>query len=541
MTNPTSVSSAGSWLLAALLLLPLLGAVVVVALRGNDGTAKAAALGFSVVEFVLGLVAWFRFEPSGARLQQSFSFDWIPSFGVHISFAVDGIALVMIAVIGLLVPLVIGAGWADKLPEGRSKGGFFALILLEQALTVGVFAATDVFLFYVLFEIMLIPMYFLIGSYGGQRRQYAAVKFFLYSFLGGLIMLASVIGCYVMAGNELGKGTFDWATLVQVVHDAPLSTQIWLFFGFFIAFAVKAPLVPLHTWLPDATAEAPIGVAVLLVGILDKVGTFGFLRYLLPMFPDASRKLAPLVLVLAVAGIIYGAMLATGQRDMKRFLAYVSIAHFGFIALGIFAFSSQSLTGSVTYMVNHSIATGMLILVVGMVIARGGSTRVADYGGMAKLTPVLAALFLIAGLSSLSLPGTSSFVSEFLVLVGSFPNAPVYTIIGTVGMIFAALYVLWLYQRVMQGPLRGNALVGAAGGPGTMVDPEVGAKRAIGDLSGREKLVLAPLVLLIVGLGIFPKPVLDIVTPAVNATMCQAALVDPVQAVQSGERQLQCR
>ncbi|GLZ40036.1 NADH-quinone oxidoreductase subunit M [Actinokineospora sp. NBRC 105648] len=543
-----TTSGTGSWLLAALLLLPLVGAAVVVALRGNDRTAKLAALGFSVAEFVVALVSWANFEPGGARLQQSFSFDWIPAFGVHISFAIDGIALVMIAVIGLLVPLVIGAGWADKLPEGRTKGGFFSLILLEQALTVGVFAATDVFLFYVLFEIMLIPMYFLIGSYGGARRQYAAVKFFLYSFLGGLIMLASVIGCYVLAGDELGKGTFDWATLVQVVHDAPLSTQIWLFLGFFVAFAIKAPLVPVHTWLPDATAEAPIGVAVLLVGILDKVGTFGFLRYLLPMFPLASKELAPLVLVLAVAGVIYGSLLATGQRDMKRFLAYVSIAHFGFIALGIFAFSSQAMTGSVTYMINHSIATGMLILVVGMVISRGGgSSRVADYGGMAKLTPLLAGVLLIAGLSSLSLPGTNSFVSEFLVLIGSYPNAPVYTIIATVGMIFAALYVLWLYQRIMQGPLRGNALVGeeplagpstgTAGGVGTLVDSAVGAKKAILDLNLREKAVLAPLILLIVGLGLFPKPVLDTVTPTVDATMCAAGLVDPVQ---SAERQLQC-
>ncbi len=532
-----TASGSGSWLLAALLLLPLIGAAVVVALRGNDRNAKFAALGFSVAEFALALVAWFRYDAGGPRIQQAFSFDWIPSFGVHVSFGVDGIALVMIAVIALLVPLVIGAGWVEKLPEGRSAGGFFALILLEQALTIGVFAATDVFLFYVLFEIMLIPMYFLIGSYGGARRQYAAVKFFLYSFLGGLIMLASVIGCYVLAADELGQGTFDWATLVRVVSDAPLSTQIWLFLGFFVAFAVKAPLVPLHTWLPDATAEAPIGVAVLLVGILDKVGTFGFLRYLLPMFPAASAELAPLVLVLAVTGIIYGSLLATGQTDMKRFIAYVSIAHFGFIALGIFAFSSQAMAGSVTYMINHSIATGMLILVVGMVIARGGSTRIADYGGMSKLTPLLAGMLLIAGLSTLSLPGTNSFVSEFLVLVGSYPNAPVYTIIATVGMIFAALYVLWLYQRVMTGPLRGDALVGAAGGPGTMVDPEVGAKKAIFDLNGREKAVLAPLLLLIVGLGVYPKPVLDIVTPTVAATMCEAGQTDPVQ---SAERQLQC-
>lgn len=522
------ISSTGSGLLIALLLLPILGAIIVAFLRDNDRLAKQAALGFSLAELVLALVSWFAYEPTGARLQQHFSLDWIPSFGVHLSFGIDGIALVMIAVIALLVPLLIGASWVDKLPADRSAGGFLAFILLEQALTIGVFAATDVFLFYVLFEIMLIPMYFLIGSYGGARRQYAAVKFFLYSFLGGLIMLASAIGCYSLVSDERGQGTFDWPTMVEVVRDAPLSTQIWLFLGFFLAFAVKAPLVPLHTWLPDAAAEAPIVVTVLLVGVLDKVGTFGFLRYLLPMFPEASKTLAPLVLVLAVAGIIYGALLATGQRDMKRFIAYVSIAHFGFIALGVFAFSSQAQVGAVSYMINHSIATGMLILVIGMVIARGGSTQIADYGGMARVTPLLGGVFLLAGLSTLSLPGTNSFISEFLVLVGSYPREPVFTIIAAVGMILAALYVLWLYQRVMHGPVRGNALVGVSGGPGTAIAPEVGAKRVITDLNGREIAVLAPLVVLVIGIGLYPKPVLDVITPSVDATMTSVGLTDPV-------------
>jgi len=520
MTPETS--TADSWLLVALLVLPLVGAAAVVLLRRNERLAKLTALAVSVVEFGLAVGSWIAFDADGARLQQSFSLDWIPSFGVHLSFGVDGIALVMIAVIGLLVPVVIGAGWLEKLPGDRGAGGFLSLILLQQALTVGVFAATDVFVFYVLFEVMLIPMYFLIGHYGGINRQYAAVKFFLYSFLGGLIMLASVIGAYSLASDELGQGTFDWATLVRVTSEAPLSTQVWLWFGFFIAFAVKAPLVPLHTWLPDATAEAQIGVAVLLVGILDKVGTFGFLRYLLPMFPDASRTLAPLVLVLAVAGVLYGALLATGQTDMKRFVAYVSIAHFGFIALGIFSFSTQSLTGSVSYMVNHSIATGMLILVIGMVIARGGSTRISDYGGMAKLTPLLAGVLLVAGLASLSLPGTNSFISEFLVLVGSFGREPVFTVIATVGMVFAALYVLWFYQRIMHGPVRGDALMGAGGGPGAAVAPEVGARTAIRDLTGREIAVLAPLLALIVGIGFYPAPVLDVITPTVQQTMVEA-------------------
>ena len=246
------------------------------------------------------------------------------------------------------------------------------------------FAATDVFLFYVLFEVMLVPMYFLIGRFGGPRRQYAAVKFFLYSLLGGLIMLGSLIGIYVASGTRPGQGSFDWATLQRLAPQLPVSIQIWLFLGFFAAFAIKAPLVPLHTWLPDAGAEAPIGGGVLLVGVLDKVGIFGFLRYCLPLFPLASQPLAPLVLVLSVIGIIYGALLAAGQTDMKRFVSYTSIAHFGFIGLGIFAFSQQALAGSALYMVNHGISTAMLFLVVGMLAARGGSRMIADYGGVAQ-------------------------------------------------------------------------------------------------------------------------------------------------------------
>ncbi len=522
----STTSSSGAALLVALLLIPLAGAVVVAFVRDNDRLAKQVALGFSLVEFVVMVISWISYDPSGARMQQAFSVDWIPALGVHLSFGIDGIALVMIAALALLVPVVIGAGWTDKLPADRSAGAYLSLILLQQAITMGAFAATDVFVFYVLFEVMLIPMYFLIGQYGGARRQYAAVKFFLYSFLGGMIMLASAIGAYVQAADTLGEGTFDWATLVEVVSNAPLANQIWIFLGFFLAFAVKAPLVPLHTWLPDAAAEAPIGVSVILIGVLDKVGTFGFLRYLLPMTPEASKTLAPLVLVMGVAGVIYGALLATGQRDMKRLIAYVSIAHFGFIALGVFAFSAQSETGAVSYMLNHSISTGKLIQVSGMVVARGGSSLIADYGGLAKITPALAGVFLLAGLASLSLPGTNSFISEFLVLIGSYGNEPVYTIIATVGMIFAALYVLWLYQRVFHGPVRSNALVDVTGGPGTAIAPEVGARKAIGDLSGREKLVVAPLLVLVIGIGFYPKPVLDVITPTVDATLQSVGISD---------------
>lgn len=519
LTTATTTSGHGFGILLALLLVPLVGAAVVTSLKGDDRIAKFVALGFSVAEFALAVVALFAYQTGGSRIQFSGSVDWVPQFGVHISFGMDGIALVMVAMIGFLVPVVIGSSWAEKLPEGRSAGGFFALILTLEALMVGVFAATDIFLFYVLFEIMLIPMYFLIGGYGGANRRYAAVKFFLYSFLGGLLMLASAIGTWSYIQSVDGSGTFDWATAVTIVSHAPLGTQIWLFMGFFFAFAIKAPLVPFHTWLPDATAESPAGVGVLLVGVLDKVGIFGFLRYNLELYPQASRTLAPLLLILAVAGVLYGSIVAAGQTDMKRFIAYVSLAHFGFIALGVFVFTSQGMVGSVTYMVNHSISTGMFLVVIGMLIARGGSVRATDYGGLQKVTPLLAGMFFLAGLTTLSLPGTNSFVSEFLVLLGAYQTQPVFTIFATIGMVLAAVYVLWLYQRVFTGPVRGNALVSVAGGPGAAHDPEVGARRSMLDLNGRERWVLAPLVALILLLGFYPKPLLDIVNPSVGATL----------------------
>jgi NADH-quinone oxidoreductase subunit M len=532
------MKTGGSVLLLILLLLPLVGALVVAPMKANPRGAKLTALGFALVELVLTVVTWFAYSvpaaASGTRFQLELSVDWIPAFGTHFALGVDGIALVMLALIAVLVPIVMAFSWEEKFPEGRTMSGFYGLILATQCLLVGVFAATDVFLFYVFFEAMLVPMYFMIGRFGGPRRQYAAVKFFLYSLLGGLIMLASVIGLFVVSGEELGAGTFTWADLQRMAAGVPESTQIWLFLGFFLAFAIKAPLVPFHTWLPDAGAEAPVGAGVLLVGVLDKVGTFGFLRYCLPLFPLASKTLAPLVLTLAVIGILYGALLAVGQTDMKRFVAYTSIAHFGFIALGIFSFSSQAFAGATLYMVNHGISTGMLFIVVGLLVFRGGSRLVGDYGGVHKVAPLLAGALLVAGLSSLALPGTNSFISEFLVLIGSYPRQPVYTILATVGIIFAALYVLWFYQRTMQGPLRGAAVLGAlerAGGPGTMLDPAVSAKKpgsGFPDLSKRELGVLTPLIVLILVLGFFPGPVLDVITPSVVATMNEVGLADPV-------------
>jgi NADH-quinone oxidoreductase subunit M len=518
------------WLLA-MVAVPAVGAAIVAALpRGRDLLAKQLALAVSLLVLVLAVLATVAFDTHGPRFQLTTSVTWIPDFGVDFALGVDGIALVMLLLIGVLMPVVVGASWNDDIP-GRSMRAYFAWLLLLESMMVGVFAATDVFLFYVFFEAMLVPMYFLIGSFGGPRRQYAAVKFFLYSLVGGLIMLAAVIGLYVVSTGQLDHGTFAFDQLNQL--DIDPGVQRLLFLGFFIAFAIKAPLVPFHTWLPDAGAEAPIGGAVLLVGVLDKVGTFGFLRYCLPLFPEASREFAPLVLVLAVAGILYAALLAMGQSDMKRLVSYTSISHFGFIALGIFAFSTEAGTGAVLYMVNHGIATGLLFLIVGMLIARGGSRRIGDYGGIAAKAPVLACAFLIAGLASLSLPGTNSFVSEFLVLIGSFPTRPVFTVIATTGMILAALYILLMYQRTMQGPPGGVLLQESpaeadaarepvhGGGTATAVTTVTAPRRTLRvlDLDRRELAVVTPLIALIIALGVYPQPLLDIIAPAVSATM----------------------
>jgi NADH-quinone oxidoreductase subunit M len=506
-----------------MIVLPAVAAAVVAALpKGRDEQGKQIALGVSLLVLLLAVLAAVAFDTGGKRFQLTTDFAWIPNFGVRIALGVDGIALVMLLLIGVLMPVVIGASWREEFP-GRSMKAYFAWLLLLEAMMVGVFAATDVFLFYVFFEAMLVPMYFIIGSFGGPRRQYAAVKFFLYSLVGGLIMLAAVIGLYVLSNSQLGQGTFAFDALRQL--DITPGVQKLLFLGFFVAFAIKAPLVPFHTWLPDSGSEAPIGGAVLLVGVLDKVGTFGFLRYCLPLFPDASRFFAPWVLVLAVIGILYAALLAMGQSDMKRLVSYTSISHFGFIALGIFAFTTEGATGAVLYMVNHGLATGLLFIVVGMLISRGGSRQIRDYGGVAAKAPVLAGVFLLAGLASLALPGTNSFVSEFLVLIGSFRSQPVFTINATTGMILAALYILLMYQRTMQGPPAGVLLVqddeSVAPAPGGSTAVLTAPRRTLRvlDLDRREIAVVAPLVALIILLGVYPQPMLNLIEPAVHATM----------------------
>jgi NADH-quinone oxidoreductase subunit M len=499
--------------------------------RARETLAKWLALAFSLVTLVVVIIIAVKFQVGGPNYQFTETYSWIPAFGVHYALGVDGIALVLIGMSVVLMPVVILASWhdADSVApaadaEGEASAGgkpagvkhstktYFALMLVLETMMIGVFAATDVFLFYVFFEAMLVPMYFMIGSYGVGRRQYAAVKFLLYSLLGGLLMLVAIIALYVYStysGVTGHHGSFLFSELIQISLSS--TVQKWLFLGFFIAFAIKAPLWPFHTWLPDAAASSPPGAAVLLVGVLDKVGTYGMLRYCFELFPAGAKYFTPLVITLAVIGILYGAVVAIGQADMKRLIAYTSISHFGFIALGIFAMTSQGVAGATLYMVNHGFATGALFILAGFLITRRGSDRIADFGGVQKVAPVLAGLFLVSGLAGLSLPGLSTFVSEFLVLIGTFSRYKLPAIIATAGIVLAAIYILWMYQRTMNGPVR---------------EEVAGFK----DLKAREVLAVAPLVVLLIGVGVYPKPVLDIINPAVRVTMTQVHITDPVPA-----------
>ncbi len=511
------------WLTVAVLL-PILGAVVVAVLPkrtvgvGVSALPKQVALAFSLVTLVLVAVIGFGYDTSAGaeRYQYAETYTWIRAFGAHIAFGVDGIGLTLVLLTAILTPVVILASWNDG-DHGRwGVNSFFAWMIALEGLAIGVFAALDVFLFYVLFEATLIPIYFLIGGFGGARRSYAAVKFLLFSLLGGLLMLASVVGLYVVSARSESGPTYLLSELTEV--DISTTTGRWLFLGFFIAFAIKAPMWPVHTWLPDAADEATPGTSVLLVSILDKIGTFGMIRFCLQLFPEASQWATPVVLVLATISILYGALAAIGQRSIPRLIAFTSVSHFGFIVMGIFVLNSQGQTGSTLYMFNHGLSTAALFLVTGYLISRRGSRMISDFGGVEKVAPVLAGIFLVAGLSSLSLPGLSPFISEFLVLLGAFNYNYWYAVAAVLGIVLAALYILLMYQRTMTGPTR----------------PEVAGMR---DLNLREIGALAPVLLLIVLLGFFPKPLTSIINPAVQDTLQQVGVQDPKPAVPAAEKE----
>ena len=497
-------------ILTTLQLLPLFGAIVIAAMPvGNAKLIKQIALGFSLLVTAVSIVMAFGFETSNSALQFTESRTWISAFNINYAVGIDGMALALILMTTILVPIVFLAGWNESENGRWSVKTFYILLLILETMMIGVFAATDVFLFYVIFEAMLLPVYFLIGGYGVGDRAAAAMKFLLYSLFGGLLMLAAVIGLYIISTNQ-GGGTFDITKLSELTIDAP--TQNWLFLGFFIAFAIKAPLWPFHTWLPTAAKSATAGTSTLLLGVLDKVGTYGMIRFCMSFFPEATKTFTPAIITLAVISILYGAFLAIGQKDINSLIAFTSISHFGFITLGIFALTSQGLTGAIFYMVNHGFSTAALFLTAGWMIKRRGSTQISDFGGLQRVTPVLAWSFFLAGMSALALPGLSSFVSEFLVLLGSFGKYPVAAILGTTGIILAALYVLIAVQK----SLHGETSAPSAG----MVD-----------LNLREKIAIAPVILVLVFLGFYPKPVLNTINPTTQTVMTHAGVSDPIAKV----------
>ena len=501
--------------LTVLWLIPAVASVAAVLLPASaTESVKRLGMGAALVTagWAVGLAV--AFDADGGRFQLTEDVSWIPAIGARYSLALDGIGLALILLTACLTPLLLLAGWHDGGRSTRSVHAYVALLLAVESMVLMSFVATDLLLFYLVFEAMLIPMYFLIGGFGTDRPHRgpggpsdtfgsrAAVRFLLYNLLGGLVMLAALIGLYVVSARS-GDGTFSFTALQALAAgeglDASSSTLNWLFLGFLFAFAVKAPLWPLHGWLPDAAVAATPASAVMMMAVMDKVGTFAMLRFCLGLFPESAETFAPLVSTLAVISILYGAVLAIGQSDLMRLIAYTSISHFGFIVLGIFALTSQGQSGSTLYMVNHGISTAALFLVAGFLVTQRGSRLIGDYGGVAKVAPVLAGTFLVAGLATLSLPGLAPFVSEFLVLIGTYLRYPAAAILAALALVLSALYILWTYQRVFGGPVRQ---------PGPLRD-----------LTLRQKSVVAPLVAALLVLGFFPGLVLDFVNPAVAATI----------------------
>src|SRR4051812_15189883 len=494
--------------LTVLWVVPLVGALAT-AFVPKGALAKQTALVASLLTLAVGVVTATQFDQDGSGFQLEETHSWIEAFGVHYALGLDGLGLLLVLLTVVLVPIVLLAGWSDS-PDEDSKP-WFAWALALEALSLGVFVATDVFLFYVVFEATLVPAYFLIGGFGREGRGAAALKFLMFQLGGGLVLLGSVIGLYVVSAQQ-GSPSYLFDDLQQL--DISTSAGRWLFAGFFIAFAAKAPLFPVHTWLADTTEQATTGTSVLLVCVLDKIGAYGMLRLCLGLLPDGTRWATPVVISLALISIVYGALVAIGQDDMLRLFGYMSVSHFGFIVLGIFVLTSQGGSGAVLYMVNHGLATAALFLVAGFLIKRRGTASIRAMGGVEKVTPILAGLFLVFGLAALSLPGLSPFVSEIMVLIAAFQHHWWTGAIAVTAIVLSAFYVLWMYQRTMTGPdLLGGRAVETT------------------DLDRREVGTLAPLFLALVLFGFFPMPLLNVITPSAQDTPQHVGVTDPAPTV----------
>src|SRR5688572_16546316 len=499
------------WALVALLLIPLLGAalIFVVGRRSSDSEGKGledpgarqVAFYTFLIEFIVSLGLWWSFNPSNPGWQAALDVPWIPTWGVRFTLGVDGIALMMVLLTTFMMPLTVLGSWTSVRTKVRS---YYALLLILTTGMLGVFIARDLFLFYVMWEVMLVPMYFIIGIWGGERRIYASLKFFIYTMLPSLLMLVAIIYLGLSARDASGTPNFSYDNLLLLSGVTP-TAALWLFGAFAFAFAVKVPMFPFHTWLPDAHVEAPTAGSVILAAIMLKMGTYGFLRFALPLFPGAAMHptVRTIIVTLAVIGIVYGALVAMVQPDFKKLVAYSSVSHLGFVMLGIFALTLQSVQGALMIMISHGISTGALFLLIGMIYERRHSREIAAYGGIARVVPMFAAVLTLVSLSSIGLPGTNGFIGEFLVLVGSYEPFPVFTMIATTGVIFAAAYLLWAIQRILFNRLDRKE------------------NEHIPDLNWREIAIMAPLVAMIIWLGVYPAPVLRRMETAAQAFVTQ--------------------
>ena len=488
------MNGVGFPLLSLLLFMPLAGAVLVAIAPRADELLKRIGLYVSSLTFVVSLVVLARFEVGSGGFQLTERLHWVKDWGIDYHLGIDGISLFLVLLTTLLFPVCFLASDGVKT---RVKEYVIALLITEWAI-IGVFLALDMVLFYIFWEAVLIPMYLLIGIWGYERRIYATIKFFLYTLAGGLLILIAIVALHISTANASGEATFSYLRFLDLAPQLALGTQVWLFAALAVGFAIKVPIFPFHTWLPDAHTEAPTAGSVILAGVLLKMGTYAFIRFSIPLFPEIARSAAPYMMAAAVVGILYGAAVSVVQTDLKRLVAYSSVSHLGFVILGLFSFTLLGVEGSVLQMVNHGLSTGALFLLVGMLYERRHTRQIEDFGGLAAVAPLYSGMFLLVALSSLGLPGLNGFVGEFFILLGTFEANRLAAILGTGGVVGAALYLLWAYQRTFHGPITNDS------------------NRALKDLSTRERLVLAPLVVLIVLMGVWPRPFFDRIEPSVR-------------------------
>ena len=485
-------------LLSLVVFLPLAGAVLLLFVpKDNQNLVKIVALAAALAAFIFSLPLYFGFAVDNPDMQFVERYEWLPDLGISYILGIDGISLFLVLLTTFLTVLCIYGSFG--VVKDKLKGYFFSFLMLETGM-LGVFCALDLFLFYVFWEAMLIPMYFIIGVWGGPRKIYAALKFFIYTMVGSVLMLVAIIYLYLHGMDAAGgMRTFD---ILLLMEHAPasiaLQAQMYMFAAFALAFAIKVPMFPFHTWLPDAHVEAPTAGSVILAGVLLKMGTYGFIRFCIPFFPQAAQEFVPLISTLAIIGIVYGAMVSVVQKDLKKLVAYSSVSHLGFVMLGLFALNPEGMVGGVLQMINHGLSTGALFFLVGVIYERRHTRLISEFGGLAKQMPKYAAIFMIVSLSSLGLPGLNGFVGEFLILLGAFQANPVYAIISASGVILAAVYLLWMFRRTMFGPLTNEK------------------NKNLPDLNLREWLVLVPLVIPIIWIGVYPYPLLVRIGPAVE-------------------------